>query len=30
MYNVKIIGINNEKEVCLPNKEYINGRDEKV
>ena len=27
---LKFVGINKEKEICLPNKEHINGTDEKV
>ena len=27
---LKFIGINKEKEICLPNEEYISGTDEKV
>ena len=27
---MKVIGINKEKEICLPNKEYINATEEKV
>ena len=27
---LKFIGINKEKEICLPNKEYISDTDEKV
>ena len=27
---LKFIGINKEKEICLPNKEYISGTDKKV
>ena len=30
VYNVKNIGRNKENEICLPNKELINGTDEKV
>ena len=27
---LKFIGINKENEICLPDKEYIHGTDEKV
>ena len=27
--SIKNFGINKEEEICLPNKEYINGIDEK-
>ena len=30
IYNVKIFGINKENVICLPNRKYISGTDEKV
>ena len=27
---LELIGMNKEKEICLPSKEYISGSDEKV